>query len=291
VFTLQHTVKDGLDLIQLGSDSCHATFSKQGAQLLTFDQAGLAPMLWRNPQATYQPGVAVRQGIPLCWPWFGDLRRNPAEVRQQFQCLPDAPAHGLVRQVVWTPDAGNLEKDWATITFRTEQPAVGLSLAVTYRLTHQDLEIRLTTENRTRETVALSLALHTYFAVSDIANVSISGLQGTPYIETLDNWSERIQSGPLHIEGETDRIYYQTPPRIELQDNGLQRAIQIESKDSRSAIVWNPWTEKAARLSQFAAQDYRTMLCIETARAWTDFLLLEPTASHESLVRLSQRSL
>jgi glucose-6-phosphate 1-epimerase len=60
------------------------------------------------------------------------------------------------------------------------------------------------------DTVSISQALHSYFAVSDVRKVHVEGVDGLTYIETLDDWKRVKQSGDLTFSGETDRIYLDT---------------------------------------------------------------------------------
>src|SRR5690606_36986891 len=126
----------------------------------------------------------------------------------------------------------------------------------------------------------LSQALHSYFAVSDIRQVSVTGLEGCRYVETLEDWQIRQQQGVVQFTGETDRIYLQTPELIQIRDAGWQRQICLRASGSRSAVVWNPWIDKAQRLSQFAADAWQQMLCIETANVLDDIITLAPGAEH-----------
>ena len=58
---------------------------------------------------------------------------------------------------------------------------------------------------------------------------------------------------------------------------------------SRSAVVWNPWIDKSKWLSDFAADAYRDMLCIETANVMEDVVRLAPGASHTTGVTIASR--
>ena len=31
-------------------------------------------------------------------------------------------------------------------------------------------------------------------------------------------------------------------------------------------VVWNPWVENAAKMSDFGDQDYKTMICVEAVQ-------------------------
>ena len=50
----------------------------------------------------------------------------------------------------------------------------------------QSLSLRLAVQNRARHPIIFEEALHTYFAISDISDIAISGLAGATYIDKAD---------------------------------------------------------------------------------------------------------
>src|SRR5690625_282935 len=66
----------GLPLIQVKSPLCQAVIALQGAQILEFKNSAGTPLLWLSPQCRFNPGSALRGGIPLCLPW---LRQHPTD--------------------------------------------------------------------------------------------------------------------------------------------------------------------------------------------------------------------
>ncbi|MCY1543005.1 putative glucose-6-phosphate 1-epimerase [compost metagenome] len=175
-----------------------------------------------------------------------------------------------------------------------EQPLPGWPHAAELNLRirlDQHLSLELSSRNLGSTPLTLSQALHSYFAVSDIRQVHVEGLAGCRYIDTLDNWLERQQSGALGFRGETDRIYLDTPAQLSIIDPAWQRRIQLRSSGTRSAVLWNPWTDKARRLSQFAADAWQGMLCIEHANVLGDHVQLEPGAQHQLKVNLWSEAL
>lgn len=266
--------------------------AQQGAQILSYGKDGQPPLIWLSPQAAYQRGQSVRGGVPLCWPWFGDLRRNPQAVQAHYY-LEQAPAHGLVRALDWELLGIDEEGDAFTLRFvydTREQPLEGwprdVGLTFVVRLAH-GLSMSLETHNRGTEPLTLSQALHSYFAVSDVRQVRVEGLQACRYIDTLQDWQELRQQDALGFDGETDRIYFDTPARLSIVDPGWGRRIHLDARGSRSAVLWNPWVDKAKRLSQFPDDAWQSMLCIETANVLEDVVQLKPDERHRLELHIS----
>lgn len=250
--------------------------AEQGAQVLRYGQRGEQPLIWLSEQAAYRAGQPLRGGVPVCWPWFGDLGRNPESVRAQHGAPDTAPFHGLVRSLPWQLREIAQQDGAVTLSFTLAVDHEGLDawphqVEPTLRLRLDGrLSVTLESHNRSDHPVMLSQALHTYLAVGDIHQASLPALDGCRYVDSLDHWREHHQEGALRFTGETDRLYLHTPKRIELHDPAWGRRVCLESLGSRSAIVWNPWIDKARRLSQFADDAWQRMLCIETANVLDD---------------------
>jgi glucose-6-phosphate 1-epimerase len=268
-----------------------ARVARQGAQLLSYEDRAGRPLVWVSGEAAYEQGQAVRGGVPVCWPWFGDYARNPQTVRDTVGADADAPAHGLVRGRDWELAEQNLSADTAELVFTFDatrdlapwrHPA---KLTLTMRF-GEKISLSLTVQNLGEQALAQSLALHSYFAVSDSRHIRIDGLDGARYIDTVGQWQEKTQQGALRIEAETDRIYQPAPAAIVIRDPGWRRSIHVVSRHSASAVLWNPWVEKSHRLSHFADDDWQRMVCVETARVLDDVLVVAPGASAQVSVSL-----
>lgn len=99
-----------------------ALIAQQGAQLLSYQPHEQPPLVWLSDEAGYRRGQSVRGGVPVCWPWFGPLERNPQEVRGQVEDGLKAPAHGLVRAVDWEIDDIAEEDGDLCVSFRLDAP-------------------------------------------------------------------------------------------------------------------------------------------------------------------------
>lgn len=281
------SVRGELQCLEVSHPLGQAVIALQGAQVLSYSPAGAQPVIWLSEKAGYQVSQPVRGGIPLCWPWFADLARNPEAIRQQHaQQNAIAPAHGWARTVPWQVDAIEEGADRITISLSVDEatrraaifpveviPSVKISVGAS-------LQVQLVNISVSRDPVMISQALHTYLAVSDIDNVVVEGLQAVPYVDTLHDWQVLSEASPVRIEGEVDRIYQGEVNQVSVYDCGWQRRVVVRSMNSRSLVLWNPHVEKSLRLSQFAADAWRHMLCIETANVLADVITLMPGQCH-----------
>lgn len=280
-----------LNCWRISSDRAELLIAQQGAQILSYQRVGEPPLLWLSDQAIFRQGKSVRAGVPVCWPWFGNLQRNPASVQAMFHGE-QAPAHGLARtrdwQLLGIEETGNtLRIEFGLPEAQGDLPdwphEVELKLLV---VLGDELELSLTSRNMGNSPVTISQALHSYFAVSDVRQARVEGVEGLQYIETLADWEQRQQQGALAFTGETDRIYLDTPQQLSIVDPHWDRRITLTCSGSRSAVIWNPWTERAKELADMADDGWQRMLCIETANVWDDVVELKPGGSRSLQVRI-----
>jgi len=208
----------------------------------------------------FAAGKAVRGGIPIIFPWFGPNRRAPS-----------APQHGFARTATWHLDGVE--------TAGTESLMLTLSLGdndvgsqfwpepfhAIYTVTFaRPLSLRLAVQNRATHPITFEEALHSYFAVSDVTAVAISGLAGTTYVDKTEGARRKQQTAPLvTVRAETDRVYLDTPARCAIEDGRWCRRVLIEKHGAASTVVWNPWAEKGAAQPPMVT---RTQICRRTWR-------------------------
>src|SRR3569623_3022303 len=142
----------------------------------------------------------------------------------------------------------------------------------------------LVTRNQSDGDIIITEALHTYFGVSDVRAFSGLGLDGTVYLDKVDG-GRRQQHGASTFSGETDRVYLATTAECIIDDPGLQRRIIIAKHGSRSTVVWNPWTEKAAKLGDLGDDGHLRMVCVESANAADDAEVVAAGGEHRLGVR------
>jgi glucose-6-phosphate 1-epimerase len=144
------------------------------------------------------------------------------------------------------------------------------------------LEIELETRNDGKKPLVYEEALHTYLAVADIRRVSVSGLEGTSYIDKTDGFKRKqLGNEPLRITKETDQVHLGTKASCVVHDPVWNRRIIVEKNGSDSTVVWNPWIDKTKDMSDMAPDDWKEMICIESANAADNAIHLSPGISHK----------
>jgi len=208
---------DGLAKAVISLDGMAGELYLQGAHLTAWQLSNERPVLFISPRSAFAPGRAIRGGIPIIFPWFGPGRYGPA-----------APQHGFARTAMWHLDGVEIAgSESLTLTLSlgdgdVNSPYWPEPFRAIYTVTFaRTLSLRLVVQNRAMHPIRFEEALHTYFAVSDITGIAISGLAGATYIDKTEAGRRKPQTAALvTIRAETDRVYLDTPARCVLEDRG-----------------------------------------------------------------------
>lgn len=276
----------GLTALDIHTPAAQGRIYVHGAHVASWTPTGTAPVLFMSQQSLFAPGKAIRGGVPVCFPWFAARASDPK-----------SPAHGFVRTAEWTVESLTAEPDGtvvATFTFSETEATRGY-WPHAFRARFQvrmgkELEMIFTVENRDTQPFTYEVALHTYFSVSAIQAVEVTGLEGAAYIDKVEAFAKKEQPAePIRFFGETDRVFPGTTATCVLKDPGLNREIVVEKSGSATSVVWNPWVAKAAAMADFGDEEWPGMACIETANAGADSITLAPGASHTMTAKISVR--
>lgn len=276
-------INDDSVAVDINNSQCQARIIMQGAHLVHWQPVDCAqPVIWLSEDARFARGKSIRGGVPVCWPWFG-----PHVTDKKL------PAHGYARTVDWElmstkqVDEGNTELQFRLI--ENDQSRAMWPHDSECRLHFvigKTLQLTLSTENRDSQALVLSEALHTYFAIGDIEQVQVSGLDACDYYDKVSDSMQR-QQGAIQFSQETDRVYMNTDARCVIEDQTWQRRIVIKKSASQSTVVWNPWVDKANAMGDLGPEGWRHMLCVESANALDNQLSLQPGETHNLVVEYS----
>ena len=254
-----------------------ASLCLQGGHLLSWQPTSTTePVLWMSNDATFAVGKSIRGGIPICWPWFGAHGSES-----------DFPAHGFARTQPWQVKStrclenGSIEIS-LTLPISTAMQTMWPHQAQLDMLVNvgETLKIALITRNLGNVDFAITEALHTYFAVSGIAQIEVNGLDGTHFHDKAAGWTQGDQTGAISFDEEVDRVYVNTPDRCTIVDTGFKRSIHIAKIGSQSTVVWNPWAARAAQMGDLGQDGWKRFVCVESANALENAVTVPAGKSH-----------
>ncbi len=269
-----------LPILECTTAKCRALIALQGAQLLSFCPTGEDDLLWLSPLESFEPGKAIRGGIPLCLPWFGLNRRAP-----------ELPKHGFARNQSWTlDDVAESEGGDLRLSFKFQPCAEDLAIfpwsftAQLDVLLSDTLQLTLNVSNEGDKAMPLSFAMHSYFAVSALAELKVAGVTGVEYLDNCQQLNRFRQDSDLRIAGEVDRVYESVVGEQIIHDCGRQ--IVIGGAGCDTVIVWNPGKILAETIADVGSH-FDEYLCVERGMAFADELSLAAGEQHQATMTLA----
>jgi glucose-6-phosphate 1-epimerase len=262
--------------LTIQSAQADAEIYLHGAHVTHFQPRGQKPVLFMSSKSWFEPGKPIRGGVPICFPWFG--------ARQDGQ---PGPAHGFARLVEWelvsaeSASDGDMKIHLRLVSSEATRAIWPGEFVADYRVrVGAALSLELQVKNAGSQPLRIEEALHTYLSVSDVKQVSIEGLAGTTYLNTVaPPRTETEGAAPIRITAETDRIYFNTQTACVAHDPGWQRKLIVEKTGSDATVVWNPWIAKAKAMPDYGDDEWPFMLCIETCNVRQNAVTIAPGQS------------
>ncbi|KAB2610169.1 glucose-6-phosphate 1-epimerase [Pyrus ussuriensis x Pyrus communis] len=255
-----------------------------GGQVVSWKNERREELLFMSSRATWKPPKAIRGGIPVCFPQFGNL----GSLEQ----------HGFAKNRLWSVDSNpsplaptNNQTSVDLILKSTEEDLKTWPRSFELRLRVSLNAGKLTLIPRVRNTdskaFSFTFALINYLYVSDISEVRVEGLETLDYLDNLmrrERFTE--QADAITFDEEVNRVYLGTPTKIAMIDHERKRTFVLRKDGMRDAVVWNPWDKKAKTIPDLGDEDYKTMLCVDSAAIETP-IFLKPSEEWKGRQELS----
>jgi glucose-6-phosphate 1-epimerase len=270
-----HATASGLVYASVTTQHATATVYIQGAHLTAWQPQGQQPPIFLSRKSDLAPGKAIRGGIPIAFPWFAARHDGKP-----------GPSHGFARIQDWTLVFAAMAGDDLHLTFTLGPTEISRNLGYdSFRLAYQliigrTLTMELTVANDAAVPLVFEEALHTYYAVADIHEVTVDGLDGVTYIDKNDKLQSKVQRGAIIITEPTDRVYLNTASTCILHDTGSKRRVTVAKAGSNTTVIWNPWESGAAKLPDLDPTEWHEYIAIETVNAAANAITLAPGATH-----------
>ncbi|OAY59656.1 putative glucose-6-phosphate 1-epimerase [Manihot esculenta] len=258
--------RNGIDQIVLSNPrGASARVSFYGGQVLSWTTDQGEELLFTSSKAIFKPPNPVRGGIPICFPQFG----NRGALEQ----------HGFARKKIWLidenppplPHNDSNGKAYVDLILRPSEEDLKIwphSFEFRLRVSLSadgNLTLLSRIRNINSKPFSFSIAYHTYFAISDISEVRVEGLETLDYLDNLCQRERFTEQGDtLTFESEVDRVYLSSSD-VAVFDHERKRTFLIRKEGLPDVVVWNPWEKKSKSMVDFGDEEYKQMLCIDGA--------------------------
>ncbi|KAJ3695186.1 hypothetical protein LUZ60_000563 [Juncus effusus] len=270
--------------------------SLHGGQVISWRNEKGEELLFTSSKAIFKPPKAMRGGIPICFPQFG----NCGSLEQ----------HGFARNKIWSietdppplnsnsisnsnPDS---DSNFVDLLLKPTEDDIKcwphcfeLRLRVSLSM-NGGLSLISRIRNINGKNFSFSFAYHTYLSVSDISEVRIEGLETLDYLDNLCRKERFTEQGDaITFESEVDRVYLGSPNLIAILDHEKKRTFLIRKVGLPDTVVWNPWEKKAKSMNDLGDEEYKQMLCVDAA-AIEKQIVLKPNEEWTGKLELSSIS-
>ena len=284
----------GLPMLDVRTEQCEARVFAHGAHVAAWTPAGQRPGLHLSPKSAFDPKKAIRGGIPLCMPWFGNRAEGLGPKGTDDEAK--SPAHGFARTRSWDVASVELDEENGRVrvvmTLRDDDATRAVwdapFLATLTATLGQTLHVELKLANNGDDEIEIEQALHTYLEVGDVEKIRILGLEGTKYIDKVDGFKEKkTGSDPIVLTGEMDAVFLGTKSAVVVDDPLLERHLRVEKTGSTATVVWNPWLVKATAMPDVGGDAWRSFVCVEAANARPQSVTIPKGAVHSITQRIT----
>jgi glucose-6-phosphate 1-epimerase len=224
-----------------------------------------------RPDAKMDGSKPISGGLSHCWPQFG-----PGAIQQ----------HGFARNVDWTVESMTdtsvelkmLPSDYTKAIWDKE-------FACTFSVSIEEdkLSTKLVVENTGSEEWSFQAALHSYFTVSSLENLQITGsFAGKEFLNKLvgEGEMQTEDRDVITITEAYDRVYKGVNDPV-LKDAGKQKSLAVLNDAGwEDTVIWNPYGDEG--------MGYNNFVCVESVKfdpvslaggaSWTGEMALKPEA-------------
>jgi D-hexose-6-phosphate mutarotase len=207
----------GIDALRLtGPGGASVVVSRLGAQVLSWITPDGRERLFLSDKAVFDGSVAIRGGIPVCFPQFSERG--------------DLPKHGFVRTREWTVAAQRCGDDYALLPLETADDEAtralwphAFRLELTVMLEADRIDLELCVANPGEAGFAFTGALHTYLRTIQVEDVALEGAAGdVVFVEQgVADVAEGLAFADQLPDAGADGVEAEVGATAELEDDGF----------------------------------------------------------------------
>jgi len=263
------TNADGLEYIRLqnaGGDT--SDIYLYGGCVTSYIKGGQEYVAVR-PDAKMDGSKPISGGLSHCWPQFG-----PGGIQQ----------HGFARNVNWTVksmDDTSAVLEMAPSDYTKEMWDKNFLCTFSVNLEDDKLSTKMHVENKGEDSFDFQAALHSYFTVSAIDNLSIAGsFAGKEFLNKMIGEGEMQTEDreEITISEEYDRVYKGVNDPV-LKDKGTGKTLTVQNTAGwEDTVLWNPFGNEGMGYNNFVCVESVKFdpVTLEGGASWTGDMALVP---------------
>jgi glucose-6-phosphate 1-epimerase len=246
------TNSEGLEYVQLVHPDTGATSQIYllGGVVTSYRDGEGVEYIAVRPDAKMDGSKPISGGLSHCWPQFG-----PGTMMQ----------HGFARNVNWAVDSTTDTSVTLSLTPNDYTKAIwdeAFRCTFTVTLEADRLATKLLVDNTGDTAWSFQAALHSYFAVSALKNLEITGsFAGKEFMNKLAGDGGEMQTesrDAITIAEEYDRVHMGVNDPV-LKDSGTGKALSVlNTAGWEDTVLWNPYGNEG--------MGYNSFVCVESVK-------------------------
>jgi len=263
-----HKNESGLEYVKLTSGSSSSEIYLLGGVVTSYIKDDVSYIAVR-PDAKMDGSKPISGGLSHCWPQFG-----PGAIQQ----------HGFARNLEWTVvsvDETSVELQLLPNDYTKAMWDKEFKCTFTVTLTDDQLDTKMNVENCGEEAFDFQAALHSYFTVSSLENLEISGsFEGKEFLNKMvgEGEMQTEERAAITISEEYDRVYKGVNDPV-LKDSGTGKKLNVMNTAGwEDTVLWNPYGDEGMGFNQFVCVESVKFdpVTLEGGNSWVGDMTLKP---------------
>mmetsp|Transcript_4212 Transcript_4212/g.5482 ORF Transcript_4212/g.5482 Transcript_4212/m.5482 type:complete len:341 (-) Transcript_4212:96-1118(-) len=260
----------GLEYVKLVNGDSSADIYLLGGVVTSYVKDAVEYIAVR-PDAKMDGSKPISGGLSHCWPQFG-----PGEIQQ----------HGFARNLNWTVTS---QTDTSVVLqllpsdYTKEMWDKDFECTFTVTLEDDQLVTKMNVDNKQEsESFDFQAALHSYFTVSSLENLGISGsFKGKEFLNKMvgEGEMQTEERETITISEEYDRVYKGVNDPV-LNDSGTGKKLSVVNTAGwEDTVLWNPYGDEGMGYNNFVCVESVKFdpVTLEAGASWVGDMALKPS--------------
>merc|ERR1719335_1482917 len=207
-------------------------------------------------------GVAIRGGVPICWPQFGTFETAADSCKLK---------HGFVRTSgKWT--VLRQSQDSVSLVLKADDEtrkswAKDFEFVYTVSLGSKSVRMEMEVCNNNSSPLEFTGCLHSYWRCSSSEKCAVEGLKGTKFDTGIGNCFrgdavEERSSVQFTDAKETQLLYGDAGDAVTLIEDGKRR-LRLTKSNLPDWVLWNTGAENGSGIKDLKEGEYKKYVCVE----------------------------